>query len=59
MSVVEKQRDNMVKTGIWTPEMGVNYTLSVQEGDEIVVEQLQNKTLVVATAVVIQYLKTT
>ena len=50
LDVVEKQRDNMVKTGIWNPDMGVNFTMTNQEFDSIVVEQLQNKTLRIATA---------
>lgn len=52
LGVVEKQKDNMVKTGRWTPEMGVNYTITATEGDAIVIEQLQNKTITVATALV-------
>jgi hypothetical protein len=26
LELLEKQRDHLVKTGIWTPEVGVNYT---------------------------------
>ena len=52
----------MVKTGIWLPDTGVNYTTTATERDAIVVEQLQNKTLRVTTAIVssnyIQNLKT-
>ena len=42
----------MVKTGIWLPDTGVNYTTTATERDAIVVEQLQNKTLRVTTAIV-------
>lgn len=52
LDLIEKSRDNMAKTGTWTPEMGVNYTRTVTEGDSIVFEQLQNKTLRVTTALV-------
>ena len=50
MDLIEKSRDNMVKTGIWSPDTGVNYTTTAVERDAIVVEQLQNKTLRVTTA---------
>ena len=50
MDLIEKSRDNMVKTGIWLPDTGVNYTTTSVERDAIVVEQLQNKTLRVTTA---------
>lgn len=52
LDLLEKSRDNMVKTGIWHPEIGVNYTRTSEEGDAIVFEQLQNKTLRVTTAFV-------
>ena len=52
LDLIEKQRDNMVKTGIWYPDTGVNYTMTVEEGDAIVVKQLQNMTLRVVTVLV-------
>lgn len=56
LDLIEKSRDNMAKTGTWTPEMGVNYTRTADEGDSIIVEQLQNKTLIVTTALVRSHL---
>ena len=62
LDLIERRRDNMVKTGIWLPDTGVNYTTTATERDAIVVEQLQNKTLRVTTAIVssnyVQNLKT-
>ena len=62
LDLIERRRDNMVKTGIWLPDTGVNYTTTATERDAIVVEQLQNKTLRVTTAIVsfnyVQKLKT-
>ena len=49
LDLIEKQRDNMIKTGIWTPDSGVNYTMTIEEADSIVVKQLQNMTLRVVT----------
>ena len=49
LDLIEKQRDNMMKTGIWTPDSGVNYTMTIEEADSIVVKQLQNMTLRVVT----------
>ena len=42
----------MVKTGIWYPDTGVNYTVTVEEQDEMVQLALQNMTLRVVTVVV-------
>ena len=42
----------MVKTGIWYPDTGVNYTATVEEQDEMVQLALQNMTLRVVTVVV-------
>lgn len=52
MDLMEKQRDNMVKTGVWLLETGVNYTRTVGDMDAIVVAQLENSTLKVTTAMV-------
>ena len=52
LDLIEKSRDNMVKTGTWLPDTGVNYTTTATERESIVVEQLQNKTLRVTTAMV-------
>ena len=41
----------MLKTGIWTPDTGVNYTRTSEEVESLVVEQLQNKTLRVTVAI--------
>ena len=56
LDLIEKQRDNMIKTGIWTPDSGVNYTMTIEEADSIVVKQLQNMTLRVVT-VEVQHIK--
>ena len=52
LDLVEKQRENMVKTGIWFPDIGINYTRTNKEQNAIMVEQLQNKTLRVTTTLV-------
>lgn len=52
LDLIEKRRVNMVKTGIWYPDSGVNYTVSVEEQDEMVQLALQNMTLRVVTVVV-------
>ena len=49
LDLIEKKRDNMMKTGTWYPESGVNYTVTVEEGEAMVVKQLQNMTLRVVT----------
>ena len=49
LDLIEKKRDNMIKTGTWYPESGVNYTVTVEEGEAMVVKQLQNMTLRVVT----------
>ena len=48
----EKQRDHLLKTGIWMPDVGVNYTRTAAEGEAQIVEKLQNKTLRVTTTTV-------
>ena len=50
LDLLEKHRDSMIKTGIWHEDSGVNYTLSAEEADEIVVTKLENMTLRVVTA---------
>ena len=55
LDLIEKRRVNMVKTGIWYPDSGVNYTVSVEEQDEMVQLALQNMTLRVVTVVVCMY----
>ena len=52
LELLEKQRDHLVKTGIWTQEVGVNYTRTAAEGEAQIVEKLQNKTLRVTTTTV-------
>ena len=54
LDLIEKRRTNMVKTGIWYPDTGVNYTATVEEQDEMVQLALQNMTLRVVTVVVRQ-----
>ena len=46
----------MIKTGMWHEDSGVNYTLSAEEADEIVVTKLENMTLRVVTAQVCIYI---
>ena len=57
LELLEKQRDHLVKTGIWTPEIGINYTRTAAEGEAQIVEKLQNKTLRVTTVTVIMLKK--
>ena len=52
LELLEKQRDHLLKTGTWTPEVGVNYTRTAAEGETQIVEKLQNKTLRVTTTTV-------
>ena len=52
LDVLEKHRDNMMKTGVWLPETGVNFTMTQTENEGLVVEKLQNKTLRVTTTTV-------
>ncbi len=52
LELMEKRRDNMVKSAIWEPAMGLNFTLTQAEIEEIEVEKLQNKTLRITTAFV-------
>ena len=49
---MEKEYDRMEKTGIWTPESGVNYTKSEAVRVEQTAQKLQNKTLRVVTTFV-------
>ncbi|CAB4058878.1 GRIN [Lepeophtheirus salmonis] len=50
LELMEKQRDIMIVSGIWTPEVGVNYTQTASQVEGQIVEKLQNKTLRVTTA---------
>lgn len=52
LDLIEKQRGNMIKTGIWMPDVGVNYTRTSEEVEAQNVEKLQNKTLRVTTTTV-------
>ena len=54
LDLLEKYKDNMIKTGIWLPETGVNFTMTTTENEGMVVEKLQNKTLRVTTTTVIK-----
>ena len=49
LDLIEKDGDRMVKTGIWSLETGINYTLSETQRGEVLVQKLQNKTLKVVT----------
>ena len=59
LDLLEKHRDSMIKTGMWHEDSGVNYTLSAEEADEIVVTKLENMTLRVVTAQVCIYVHPT
>lgn len=50
LDLLEKQRENMIKTGVWLPDVGVNFTRTQTEIEGQVVEKLQNKTLRITTA---------
>jgi ionotropic glutamate receptor len=50
LDLLEKHRDSMVKTGIWEPNVGLNFTITQVEVDTQKVEKLANKTLRVVTA---------
>lgn len=46
---MEKVRGRVEKTANWSPEVGVNYTLTTTEVGTQMVEKLANKTLRVVT----------
>ncbi|XP_023349086.1 glutamate receptor ionotropic, kainate 2 isoform X2 [Eurytemora carolleeae] len=50
LELMEKMRSRTKKTGIWTAQGGVNYTLTATEIEGQMVEKLQNKTLKITTA---------
>jgi len=49
LDVMDKVRGRLQKTGIWSQESGVNYTLTATEVGTQMVEKLANKTLRVVT----------
>ena len=52
LHLLEKRRNRMHKIGIWTPEAGVNVTLTQAEVQGQIIEKLANKTLSVTTSIV-------
>lgn len=52
LDLLEKHRDNMIKTGTWTLASGVNYTKTTAQSEAQIVEKLQNKTLRITTTLV-------
>ncbi|XP_059083828.1 glutamate receptor ionotropic, kainate 2-like isoform X2 [Tigriopus californicus] len=50
LDLLEKRRDHMYKIGIWTPDVGINVTLTQSEVEGQIVEKLQNKTLRITTS---------
>ena len=42
----------MMKTGVWEPGIGLNFTLTQSQAQEMLDEKLQNKTLLVSTVTV-------
>ena len=55
LDLMEKDGDRMSKTGIWTYEGGVNYTMSEAARQEVTTMKLQNKTLQVVTTFVSKF----
>ena len=52
LELLEKRRDLMMKTGVWEPDIGLNFTLTQSQTQEMLDEKLQNKTLRVSTTFV-------
>ena len=52
LELLEKRRDLMMKTGVWEPGVGLNFTLTQTQTDELRDEKLQNKTLRISTVTV-------
>ena len=52
LELLEKRRDLMMKTGVWEPDIGLNFTLTQSQTQEMLDEKLQNKTLRVSTTLV-------
>ena len=55
MDLMEKNHGRLQKTATWSPESGVNYTLTVTEMGHQIVEKLANKTLKIVTTLVSLY----
>ena len=55
LDLIEKSRDRMEKTGLWTYMGGVNYTKSEEARQEQTAQKLKNKTLKVVTVPVIYW----
>ncbi len=49
LDLLNKNRDNMKKIGMWTPGVGVNLTLSQTEIEEQHFDKIQNQTLRITT----------
>ena len=52
LDLIEKVRGRMKKTANWDTDIGLNYTLSASETNNMLVEQLANKTMRVVTTTV-------
>ena len=52
LDLIEKMRGRFRKTATWTPEMGVNYTMTTEEIGTHLIEKLANRTLRVTTTTV-------
>ena len=52
LDLIEKVRGRFRKTATWTPEAGVNYTMTAEEIGIQLIEKLANRTLRVVTTVV-------
>ena len=59
LELLEKRRDLMMKTGVWEPDIGLNFTLTPSQTQEMLDEKLQNKTLRVSTTLVRDTRRTT
>ena len=52
LDLIEKMRGRFKKTATWTPENGVNYTMTTEEIGTRLIEKLANRTLRVTTTTV-------
>ena len=56
LDLIEKMRGRFKKTATWTPENGVNYTMTTEEIGTNLIQKLANRTLRVTTTTVGRYL---
>ena len=58
LDIIELKRDGLVRVGTWTETEGINMTRNFTESYSEIVESLQNKTLIVTTIMVNNFIST-